>query len=178
MRDGKRHGQGIETFADGARKEGEWRDGKKHGRGTHTWADGDRHEGEWQEGKFHEGIWTNYHLFSRPSRYEGEWDDGAFHGQGTLTVKVLDGGWTLVGEWNHALFWTGTATIDYTDSSGNRFHYMWTCLNGEEVQDSAPGGPAGRMVSCFSTVSMQTPRFPFGLRLMRNTRNGFMKKET
>ena len=50
MRDGKPHGHGTYTFADGSRYEGEWRDGKPHGHGTYTRAHGRRHEGEWREG--------------------------------------------------------------------------------------------------------------------------------
>ena len=29
-------------FGDGRTYTGEWRDGKRHGQGTHTWADGSR----------------------------------------------------------------------------------------------------------------------------------------
>jgi len=32
---------------------GEWREGKQHGKGTYTWANGDRYEGEWKDGNVH-----------------------------------------------------------------------------------------------------------------------------
>ncbi len=39
--------------------EGEWRDGKQHGRGISTWADGHRYEGEFRDGMEHgRGIVT------------------------------------------------------------------------------------------------------------------------
>ena len=42
-------GPGSETVA----FEGEYRDGKRHGTGTHTWADGGRYVREWLDGKPH-----------------------------------------------------------------------------------------------------------------------------
>ena len=35
-KDGKKHGQGILTYANGGKYEGEWKDNKKHGRGVQT----------------------------------------------------------------------------------------------------------------------------------------------
>ena len=53
--EGRPHGQGVMTHADGRRYEGEWCNGKPHGQGVMTYT-GRRDEGEW--------------------RYEGEWRDG------------------------------------------------------------------------------------------------------
>ena len=101
-RDGKSHGQGVSTSADGDRYEGEWRDGSFHGRGifvdaggryegefrddkqngqgTLIWADGSRYEGEYRDGSFHgRGIFVD-----AGGRYEGEFRDGKKNGQGTL----------------------------------------------------------------------------------------------
>ncbi len=67
--DGKPHGQGSVTYADGETYTGEFKDGKRHGQGTLTSADG--------------------------STYTGEWKDGNWHGQGTMT---LANGYTYTGE--------------------------------------------------------------------------------
>ena len=40
-RDGKRHGKGKCTYANGDIYEGEFMDGKKHGKGAHRYANGD-----------------------------------------------------------------------------------------------------------------------------------------
>ncbi len=46
-KDGKRHGQGTYTWADGKKYIGEWKDDKKHGKGMLTWPDGKEYVGEW-----------------------------------------------------------------------------------------------------------------------------------
>ncbi len=38
--DGRPHGQGTKTYADGDTHTGEWKDGKENGQGTYTYADG------------------------------------------------------------------------------------------------------------------------------------------
>ena len=72
FKDGKPHGQGTETFANGDKYVGEYKDGKPNGQGTETFADGDKYVGEWKDGKRHgqgtytgtdgtveKGIWEN-----------------------------------------------------------------------------------------------------------------------
>ena len=49
--DGKRHGTGTYTYADGATYSGAWKDGKRHGQGTKTYADGAMYTGEWKDGE-------------------------------------------------------------------------------------------------------------------------------
>lgn len=46
VRDGKRHGRGTQTLANGQRYEGDFVANKLHGRGTYVWANGDRYEGD------------------------------------------------------------------------------------------------------------------------------------
>jgi len=71
-KNGKRHGQGTYTFANGNKYVGEWKDDKFHGQGTFTWANGDQYIGEWKDSKKHgkgtktytdgsveKGIWKN-----------------------------------------------------------------------------------------------------------------------
>ena len=62
--------------------EGEWKDGRQHGQGKETDADGDTYEGEWKDGKTH-GQGKETHADGET--YEGEWRDGVPHGQGKLT---------------------------------------------------------------------------------------------
>lgn len=53
------HGEGVMTWPDGQRYEGEWRVGEYNGRGVMTWPDGTRYEGEWREGDFNGwGLYT------------------------------------------------------------------------------------------------------------------------
>ena len=49
MKDGRFHGQGKLTFADGREYIGEFKNGLRNGQGTLTTHDGDRYEGEWKE---------------------------------------------------------------------------------------------------------------------------------
>ena len=50
-RHGKLHGQGVMTFSDGSRYEGEFRDGRMHGRGIVTFPNGTRFECEFRDGE-------------------------------------------------------------------------------------------------------------------------------
>ena len=50
-KDGKKNGQGTNTFPNGNKYEGEWKDGKQHGQGTYTQTDGGKYEGEWKDDK-------------------------------------------------------------------------------------------------------------------------------
>ena len=45
------HGEGIYTWADGRRYEGQYEMDKKHGFGVYHWADGRIYEGCWLNGK-------------------------------------------------------------------------------------------------------------------------------
>src|SRR5688572_3696270 len=52
----KPHGQGVIIWRDGDRYEGGWADGKTHGFGTYTKADGRVFVGQWLNGCFSEGA--------------------------------------------------------------------------------------------------------------------------
>ena len=45
------HGQGVYTWSDGRKYEGEYYMDKKHGYGIYYWADGRKYEGNWANGK-------------------------------------------------------------------------------------------------------------------------------
>ncbi len=58
-RHGKLHGQGVKTFSDGSRYEGEFQNGRMHGRGRVTFPNGARFEGHFRDGERHgQGIVT------------------------------------------------------------------------------------------------------------------------
>ena len=44
-------GEGLFTWADGRRYEGQYLGDKKHGYGVFTWPDGRKYEGQWKDGK-------------------------------------------------------------------------------------------------------------------------------
>ena len=60
-RDGKRHGQGTKTWANGNRYEGQWRDNNRNGHGTMIFTDGDRYVGQWRNNMPHgRGVYTDH----------------------------------------------------------------------------------------------------------------------
>ena len=77
---GRRSGQGVETWPDGIVYRGGWERGLKHGLGT--WENpraGEKYEGQWREGKRHGwGIFTD-----REKRIEGFWAHDNLNGQGS-----------------------------------------------------------------------------------------------
>jgi len=82
--------------------EGEWKNGKKHGQGTQTWSNGDKYVGEFKEGeRTGQGTYTS----AGGSTYTGEFKDGKKHGQGTYTYSNGD---KYVGEWKDGWEWKGT----------------------------------------------------------------------
>jgi hypothetical protein len=115
-KDDKRHGQGTYTFADGRKYVGQYKDGKKHGEGTFTWADGDKYIGEFKDNKANgQGTFT----FASGNKYVGEFKDGKRHGKGTLTFPH---GGVYVGEFQNDKE-HGRAT--YTRSSGEIWKGIW-----------------------------------------------------
>ncbi len=92
-KNGKWHGQGTHTWADGEKYVGEFRDGKRNGQGTYTFASGDKYVGEYRDGK-RNGQGT--HTFASGDKYVGENRDGKWHGLGTYTFadgRVKEGVW-------------------------------------------------------------------------------------
>jgi hypothetical protein len=130
--DGKRHGQGVQSFASGSQYVGEFKNGQYNGQGTFTFADGGTYIGEWANDKFH-GVGTR--IYPDGKKYVGEWANNKFHGMGTLTYSsgkikydgeyksherhgqgsytFPDGG-TYIGEWaNDKFHGMGTRTYSF-----------------------------------------------------------------
>ena len=124
---------GTRTHSSGGKYDGEWKDGKEHGQGTFTFADGRVKEGIWEFGELESAKkpsptvtakktpsngsslppcpdsptsswstarnWTDCfgtRTHSSGGKYDGEWKDGKEHGQGTFTFadgRVEEGIW-------------------------------------------------------------------------------------
>jgi hypothetical protein len=108
--------------------EGEWYDGKPHGRGTMTEANGNVYTGEWSKGKQHGNgrmIGADRNIYAGQQggvvTYDGQWYAGKPHGTGTLIEPT---GTTLVGDFidgkPHGVFHASTSDgklyhIDYVN---------------------------------------------------------------
>ena len=128
--DGKEHGQGVYTYANGDKYVGEHKDGKRHGQGTLTWADGTKYVGEWKDEDKWQGtqydkdgnVTATYSegVAEFVGEYVGELKDGKKHGQGALTYVS---GRRYVGEWKDGKPWEGTGyekdgNVAFTYSEG------------------------------------------------------------
>jgi len=49
----KQNGQGIDTYANGDKYDGNWVNGERSGKGTYTWADGRKYDGIFKEGRLY-----------------------------------------------------------------------------------------------------------------------------
>lgn len=67
---GRKDGQGMQTWVDGSLYEGYWTNDKANGRGRLIHADGDVYDGQWKDDKAH-GIGSYAHTDG--AKYEGEW---------------------------------------------------------------------------------------------------------
>jgi len=87
VKDGKYHGYGKKSYADGTIYEGNWKNGKLNGKGKYTCANGCLYEGEFVDDQMNgQGIkiWPN------GGRYEGEWRNNKMNGQGIITWPTPD----------------------------------------------------------------------------------------
>ena len=98
-RRGKKHGLGLQLFANGDSYEGLWKNGAPNGPGTYRWniqneeLDLEEFNGEWVNGKMH--GWGTLRWFSG-DRYDGNWLHGAMSGDGIMTWRD---GFSFSGQW-------------------------------------------------------------------------------
>ena len=132
MKDGKRHGQGTYTYANGNKYEGQWEYGLRHGQGTFTWASGSIYVGEYKDDKRHgQGTYN----WADGAKYVGEWKDDKRNGQGTMTWAD---GEKYVGEWkDDKRHGQGT----YTWANGDKYVGQWkdNLRNGQGTMTYADG---------------------------------------
>jgi TolB-like protein len=114
--DNKMQGQGTKTWADGDKYVGKYKDNKMHGQGTYVWPDGDTYVGEYTNDKMHgQGSYTS----ASGHKYVGQWNENQQHGQGTYTWA---NGNAYVGEWvDNQQHGQGT----YTWADGNIYVGEW-----------------------------------------------------
>ena len=127
-KNGKTHGKGTMTYANGENEKyvGEWKNGKRNGNGTNTYASGEKYVGEWKDGK-RNGNGTN--TFANGEKYVGEYKDDEFHGKGTYTFA---NGEKYVGEWKDDKR-NGYVTNTYTDGSAYVGYVKDSNLHGQGV---------------------------------------------
>ena len=130
------NGQGTKIFSDGMKYVGEWKDGKAHGQGIQTWDDSEsKYVGEWKDGKHHgkgHFIYAPYsylkdeyvgefkngkrdgkgtYTYTWPKdKYVGEWKEGKRYGQGTL---IRADGIVQEGLWNNLEYLGPTKTFEH-----------------------------------------------------------------
>jgi hypothetical protein len=92
---GKKHGRGVLTQANGDVYEGHWKDGKREGRGVCWWGNGDAYEGEWKNDKIHgKGLFIS----KSGDKYEGEYKNGKREGEGLYRAVSGD---SYKGHWKN-----------------------------------------------------------------------------
>ena len=116
MKDGKKHGQGTLTYADGGSYTGQWANDKKNGKGKNIWSNGNEYDGDWKDnrrhgqgkltysdGGYYLGEWNHdkksgrgVNKWANGDEYNGFWKDNKRHGQGTMTYT---NGGQYKGEW-------------------------------------------------------------------------------
>eukprot|EP00573_Skeletonema_grethae_P006821 CAMPEP_0201707312 /NCGR_PEP_ID=MMETSP0578-20130828/51371_1 /ASSEMBLY_ACC=CAM_ASM_000663 /TAXON_ID=267565 /ORGANISM="Skeletonema grethea, Strain CCMP 1804" /LENGTH=261 /DNA_ID=CAMNT_0048195905 /DNA_START=1 /DNA_END=786 /DNA_ORIENTATION=+ len=88
------YGEGNMKYIDGSEYSGKLLDGKRHGKGIQTWANGDVvFDGEWWIDKLH-----GEYSVSVSSEYRGEWVADMRDGEGKMKYK--DGS-EYIGKWRH-----------------------------------------------------------------------------
>lgn len=70
-------GGGISVY------DGDWKDGRMHGKGKYTRADGGFYDGTWLDGLCH-GVGKEV-VLATGEMYDGQWHKGQRHGEGTVT---------------------------------------------------------------------------------------------
>ena len=78
-KDGKRHGQGTHTWANGGKYVGDYQNDKRNGQGITTWINGDRYVGGYKDSKRHgQGTYT----YANGAKEIGAWENNELNGYG------------------------------------------------------------------------------------------------
>lgn len=150
MKDSKKNGQGRMRYnSQGLIYSGEWKNDKKDGYGTNTWDDGSiNYQGEFKNG-VPDGKGTTYNKGKK--QYEGEWKNGKkngkglytyedaegntvsytggyfvndeFEGQGTCTMKTINGTTTFTGEFKSGDYFNGILYLTTADGIKRAIEY-------------------------------------------------------
>ncbi len=87
-------------FEEGTIYEGTIKNGKPHGKGLMTYADGKTYNGLWKNGEYKLGTLTN----PDKSSYSGEWKNGLPHGEGTMSYPEGHESHFYKGDWKTGLY--------------------------------------------------------------------------
>lgn len=84
VKNGKAHGHGVGSYANGNRYTGEWRNGQKHGEGVYEYPDGEQYIGSFDSDKR-----SGFGIYKWPSgdEYKGYWKNDKRHGEGLIHDK-------------------------------------------------------------------------------------------
>jgi hypothetical protein len=91
-RDGMRHGEGVQQYANGSVYKGQWAYNARHGRGTLRYHTGDVYEGEWVAdvpSGYGSMGWVDSSKRLYKELYVGEWRGGKPEGSGQSTYVSL-----------------------------------------------------------------------------------------
>lgn len=107
-----KNGYFEESYPDGSSYKGNFKDGLFHGQGVYTWANGDKYEGEWTNGSRSKGTYTwpekrKGYMY----KYIGEFKNNEFEGKGT---GYFVGGETESGIWKNGKYMGSEAEQDLT----------------------------------------------------------------
>lgn len=91
--DGKRHGRGDQSWADGSVYQGNWANDKRNGRGRYISSDGSVYEGQWRHNMFHG---NGKCVYANGKKYDGGWYENMKHGTG---IEVFLDGSKYVGKY-------------------------------------------------------------------------------
>jgi|GEM_PF-4907564 len=142
-KDHKKHGQGTYTWPNGNKYTGAWKDHKKHGQGTFTWADGDKYTGAWKDDKKHGQGTYNY---ASGNKYTGTWKDNKKDGQGTFTWASGDkytGAWKDGDMHGQGTYIANTGTLSYCPDC---IKYKGSWLNDEKSGQGKCYDKAGKLL--------------------------------
>jgi hypothetical protein len=163
LKDGKRHGYGSYTDANGNKYEGQFKDGKRHGYGideytfvlNHKYKSKYKYVGDWKNDKKHgQGAYTNStngnyeRELKESSKYIGEFKDGEENGYGVCTwsdgskyigefkdgEKNGYGTYTLPNDYKYVGQWKDDEENGYGTETSDYGHYVG------EFKEGIPSG--------------------------------------